>query len=53
METIALLIIVLLFSAPLLMLASPFTVYLVPAVLIGLAISYCISSWSHRRRTHS
>ena len=53
METIVLLIIVLLFAAPLLMLASPFTVYLVPAGLIGLAISYCISYWNQRRHAHS
>ena len=51
-ETIALLIIVLLFGLPLLMLAAPISVYLVPAVLIGLTISYCISYWVHRRRAH-
>jgi hypothetical protein len=44
MQVIALLT-VLVFAAPLLMLAAPFTVYIVPAFLIGLAISY----WMHRR----
>jgi hypothetical protein len=44
METIALLL-VLLLAVPLLVLASPLLVYVVPAVLLGLAISY----WAHRR----
>jgi hypothetical protein len=44
MQVIALLA-VLAFAAPLLILAAPLTVYVVPTVLIGLAISY----WMQRR----
>ena len=45
METIVLLT-VLAFAVPLLVLAAPLSVYVLPAILIGLAVSY----WAQRRR---